>query len=83
MPEHVRIMFMPADNLLENAIRADVFMHRRMDDFIAENSHYISDYENLKKKAMKIQNLVKQEKIAIENEKHIIKQFKSGNISPG
>lgn len=83
MPEHVRIMFMPADNLLDSAVRADVLMHRRMDEFIAENSHFITDYEQLKKKAIKIQNLVKQKKMMIENEKHIIRQFKSGSISPG
>lgn len=83
LPEPVRFMFMPSNNLLEQAIRSDNFMNRRMDDFIAENSHFISDYEQLKKKAIKIQLLVKQKKMAIENEKHIIRQFRSGKFSPG
>lgn len=83
LPEPVRFMFMPSKNLLEHAIRSDVFMNRRMDDFIAENSHFISDYEQLKKKAIKIQFLVKQKKMAVENEKHLIRQFRSGKFSPG
>lgn len=83
MPETVKSIFAPADSLLENAIKSDVFMNRRMDDFIADNSHFITDYEQWKKKTIKIQAMVKEKQRAVENEKHIIRQLKIGTLSPG
>lgn len=81
MPDAVKLLFIPSADLLDNAIKSDIFLNQRMNDYITENTKCIAELEQWKKKAIQMNSMSKEMKQAVENEKHIIIQFKKGFIS--